>query len=507
MRHTRLSIFIGGVCAAVTGLTATAFAQQGSLNPAKGPVEVTSTNGKDPTAPYRACLPGTGKPDYESRTLNFSSRSGKAMSVFEIGVDSAGPWSGHTVRNSEKRRIPIDGRTKAWGIIRFVPQKEGPVSGRELFMARPPSGGDVAYNLKFTGVGYNCEETDGVLPPVDRFAEDSGEGGSREDAVGEQGLKEGLPGCDKEKCEPSPPPGEDEQQAPSGDSEEGDRFPPLEDTPGRPTGGLGLSGMLEGPCPDGVKTLAIILQFDDANGFEELARRLREGYRGVEKTPSGRAQRMDVEVQHLRPVVGDMRKKGSRAFNSDVFIARLKAILASVDCTCTDVVITVLGHGKADSKGENHEIVYKDRYTSGGNPYMRKTDLKWSDILADIMTAAKAADKDCARLNFALTECYAGAAIGDVEKTVAKFSPPRAKGSVSVFAGSAKRQVCNGRIYEQNGETVVDVYFVDAITQCLKIYGSMDRAWRCIAQTTADGARQGVGRAQNPQRLPPPVRR
>ncbi|NRA29268.1 MAG: hypothetical protein HRU11_03320 [Parvularculaceae bacterium] len=483
-----------------------ALAQDGSIVPENGPVVITAENGKHPTEPFRACVPGTGQPTSESRTFHFGSRSGERLSIYELGIENAtGVWNAHTVRNSSRQPIPVERGNDAWEIVRFAPKEPGTYSGTEAFIVRTRDGREIPYTLRYNGIAYDCSETEG-LPPIDKFALDGEEEAAEEDRIRPDAPEEGVPSCDGDRCDANPEPDEDEQPAPKPSEEDG-AFPPLMQPGDTETVGLGLSGLLEGPCPDGVKTLAIILQFDDANGFDELARRVREGYTKVEATPNGKRQKLDVDVQHLRPVVGEMRKKGSRAFDEKTFIAKLKSILANVDCTCTDVVVTVLAHGKADKNGENHEIVYKDRYVSSGNRYMRKTDLKWSDILSHILRAAHEAKKDCVQLNFALTECYAGAAIGDVEKTVGKFSPPRAKGSVSVFAGSSKKQVCNGKQYKRGGQNVVDVYYVDALTYCLKQHGSLDRAWQCIARRTADGAKRGTGKQQNPQRYPPPSQR
>ena len=177
------------------------------------------------------------------------------------------------------------------------------------------------------------------------------------------------------------------------------------------------------------------------------------------------------------------------------------------DCKCADVVVTVLGHGKAKA-GQQHKIVYKDQYTRGGEKYKKRVELLWQDVLAAIFKAFTAEAKDCLKLQFVLSECYSGAAWFDVEEVRGKVAPKREEGSVTGISGASGTQKCWGRQPSSHlSSPTASVYFVDAFVECLRLlqYKSISAAWRCIQERTealAEGHRDKNGKSDPKEQTP-----
>lgn len=462
------------------------------IQPENGMLRISTQGGEDPLAVMRACVPETGQPDYDSRIflLKNNGDTPVVLEGLDLALGDYSTWSLHGLRADV-----LSPGESSFISVAFFPKSEQRYSDQVYLNVR--SGGKMGpilaqYQIPLNGDGFNCGP-DG-LPPIDDYADDTGD---EDESHGDDSSEEANQDQDSDYEEADPEiPGDNEEDTDetNEDEESGD-----ENDDSAANFGLGLSGTVPGPCPDGVKTLALILQFDDANGFDYLASRLSAAYEAFgQRTPN-----LDVKVKILKPQLGQMRKKGSRNFNPSVFKQSIIDAVKGLDCECSDAVITVLGHGKA-KKGEEHRVVYKDRYKSPNGGYiLHKEKLLWTNILQWILKAFHDAEKDCIRIQFMLSECYSGAAFGDIERTREKSAPGRRADSITGISGANKKQKCFGQTdIDKDGNPAANVYFIDAVIHCLREHRSIAAAWECISKHTRDSARSGSSRKQDPQRYP-----
>lgn len=289
--------------------------------------------------------------------------------------------------------------------------------------------------------------------------------------------------------------GEDDQGKPLID-EPADPPPPPFQPPPPPPSGHGLSGDL-GPCPQGIVTRGIVIQLDDVSGFDWL-----RGKSAEMLTELG-AQRVDqINTEEI-----STRHK----FDPDKLASKIRNAIKDLDCECSEVVITVISHGKAESNGE-HIVIFKDRYRTRGSEttLVKKTKVKTADLIELMAKAFHDEGKDCLAVTTLMQPCYSGAVLDEVEDAV-KRGAGEGRRNFRVMTASAADQPAWGDWEGENGEP--DIYFSEALKACLQNRDfdfngdgrvSLQEAWPCLLEEVWLRAYSGSGKHQNPKKWPDP---
>ena len=305
----------------------TASAQQKQITPANGPLQFRTPNGEGPLDTFMACAPGTGDPAYDGRVFLIKNAGKIPLVIARLRLAAGADPTVWRVHAGELDYVLYPSK-EMWVSVGFTPPAVGS-SDTKLQWTAKNGGRLIGYEVPLVGRANDCANSD------EATIEEVGEG-VKDDGIDEDDVPESEPEPPKEEPPKEEPPKEEppkeeppKEEPPKEEppKEEPPKEEPPKEEPPKEEPSLGLTGALAGPCPDGVRTLALILQFDDKSGFDYLARKFHDVYR----LKGSQNAKHSVDVVILRAgVVGDMRKKGSRAPRLDVLQQKIQQLLKSL---------------------------------------------------------------------------------------------------------------------------------------------------------------------------------
>jgi hypothetical protein len=290
-------------------------------------------------------------------------------------------------------------------------------------------------------------------------------------------------GDDRKPLQPDPPP------MPSS--------PAPAPAPVPPSNGFGLTGDL-GPCPNGIRTVGIVIQLDDNTGFDWLLKETGEVLREL-----GAATVHDIKTEQ-------MTRSGSHQFDAGQLYERIRSIANTLDCDCDEVVISIISHGKAKRDG-THMVLFQNRYPNRDAdqpPNKVRKELLTADLLEIIARAFHDVGLDCVPVTTLLQPCYSGAVLDEAEDAVERGAGSN-RSDFRVIAAAQADQPAYGKWGGENGEP--EIYFLTALRQCsqqlvLDQNGdgrvNLQEAWPCLLEQVWINSMGGSGKQQNPRKWP-----
>ncbi|MEM1222815.1 MAG: hypothetical protein AAGH40_08630 [Verrucomicrobiota bacterium] len=280
--------------------------------------------------------------------------------------------------------------------------------------------------------------------------------------------------------------------------------PPPGDPPSAPPvpvvpTGFGVTGDL-GRCPDGIKTVGIVLQLDDNSGFDWLL-----GKTGEVLTEMGATAIERIPTESVA-------NRRDHKFNPQLLAARLQSIAAGLECDCEEVILSIICHGTVKRDG-THLLVFKNRYPNRDRDQpdrIKRERIPTADIMELVAKAFHDAGRDCVPITVLLQPCYTGAALDEIPEAVERGAGG-ARENFRVITAASEDQPAYGRW--DGGDGLPEIYFLEALRSCLKdlrfdINGdgrvTLQEAWPCLLEEVWLRAMGGSRKEQNPKKWPNP---
>ncbi len=259
-------------------------------------------------------------------------------------------------------------------------------------------------------------------------------------------------------------------------------------TPPPPPTGYGVTGDL-GPCPNGIKTHSVVLQFDDNTGFDWLL------------TKTGKVLK-ELGANQTTLVSAEQLSDSQHRYDANALKTIMENVARGLDCDCDELIVSIICHGIADRNGK-HFLIFKDR------PKPKKK-IPTEDVMKLIAKALHDTGKDCVPVTVLLQPCYSGAALDEIPDAVEEGAGgPRP--NFRVIAAAAADQTANGDFNGKNGYP--DIYFLEALLNCMKDQRfdlnqdrkvSLQEAWICLLEEIWMRSMSRSRRPQDPKKWPNP---
>ncbi|MBV1907213.1 MAG: hypothetical protein KUG75_14145 [Pseudomonadales bacterium] len=260
--------------------------------------------------------------------------------------------------------------------------------------------------------------------------------------------------------------------------------------------GYGLTGDL-GPCPDGISTLGLVIQLDDSTGFDWL--------RGKSANILN-----ELGAQNIIQIQPEQISSGFK-YDPDKLSSLVRDAIKNLDCNCSEVIITVISHGKAKANGE-HIMIFKDRYLErrSNKIVAKKTEINTADFISLVAKTFHDEGKDCLAVTTLLQPCYSGAVLDKAEEALRRGAGPERR-KFRIMSASRANQPAYGDWNGGVGDP--DIYFLEALKDCIanRLYDangdglvSLQEAWPCLLEAVWLRAKSQSGKDQNPDKWPNP---
>jgi hypothetical protein len=282
--------------------------------------------------------------------------------------------------------------------------------------------------------------------------------------------------------------------------------------------GRTLLGTPEGPCPDGIKKIALLIQLDDNNqkrnekgkeipDFDDVMDRERRlmrelGFNEVHEIKPDDLNAYDSKGKPKLRVPSSM----ENPYDSKPILDKVRAIVGGIDDCCTEVLIIVNAH-----QTRNGYL----RFSNRGVPYRGKPN-KTKDVKKGInagllarhiaATVKEAAKDECPpKVELIFHSCFSGRFAHDQMLKAANLG-------IGITASSSEDQTTRGS--RKGGAATTDEYFfLEALKKCVDENPGkpLSEIWDCIVEETrkrsakAEEKKKGKFRKkpQRPKRLPP----